>query len=150
MIRRPPRSTLFPYTTLFRSTYALGGTRLTNATTQVGTYVLTLKSSGTGIVDAAGNAMTTGATTGWTVSSSDTPAPTVAVGAVSPNPRTAPVDSVTVTFSEPVVGFDAGDLTLTRGGTAVSLAAASVSTADGGRTYTVGGLTSATTPAGSY
>src|SRR3712207_8650224 len=24
MIRRPPRSTLFPYTTLFRSTYALG------------------------------------------------------------------------------------------------------------------------------
>src|SRR3712207_6973813 len=25
MIRRPPRSTLFPYTTLFRSTYSLGG-----------------------------------------------------------------------------------------------------------------------------
>src|SRR2546422_5502540 len=25
MIRRPPRSTLFPYTTLFRSTYALNG-----------------------------------------------------------------------------------------------------------------------------
>src|SRR3712207_8066183 len=25
MIRRPPRSTLFPYTTLFRSTYARGG-----------------------------------------------------------------------------------------------------------------------------
>src|SRR3712207_7793839 len=24
MIRRPPRSTLFPYTTLFRSTYAVG------------------------------------------------------------------------------------------------------------------------------
>src|SRR3712207_7456885 len=27
MIRRPPRSTLFPYTTLFRSILALGGTR---------------------------------------------------------------------------------------------------------------------------
>src|SRR3712207_7409094 len=26
MIRRPPRSTLFPYTTLFRSLYSLGGT----------------------------------------------------------------------------------------------------------------------------
>src|SRR2546423_813200 len=26
MIRRPPRSTLFPYTTLFRSNYTLGGT----------------------------------------------------------------------------------------------------------------------------
>src|SRR5258708_29091802 len=27
MIRRPPRSTLFPYTTLFRSVYAAGGIR---------------------------------------------------------------------------------------------------------------------------
>src|SRR2546430_5504287 len=25
MIRRPPRSTLFPYTTLFRSVYSIGG-----------------------------------------------------------------------------------------------------------------------------
>src|SRR3712207_8315948 len=28
MIRRPPRSTLFPYTTLFRSTYNLANARL--------------------------------------------------------------------------------------------------------------------------
>src|SRR5256885_17157244 len=28
MIRRPPRSTLFPYTTLFRSTWARGGSRV--------------------------------------------------------------------------------------------------------------------------
>src|SRR2546425_8113198 len=28
MIRRPPRSTLFPYTTLFRSTVTLGAVRL--------------------------------------------------------------------------------------------------------------------------
>src|SRR5258708_28998408 len=28
MIRRPPRSTLFPYTTLFRSLHLLGGTGL--------------------------------------------------------------------------------------------------------------------------
>src|SRR3712207_8240376 len=28
MIRRPPRSTLFPYTTLFRSDLGLGGARL--------------------------------------------------------------------------------------------------------------------------
>src|SRR3989449_4546460 len=27
MIRRPPRSTLFPYTTLFRSVYAVDGSR---------------------------------------------------------------------------------------------------------------------------
>src|SRR5258708_21924784 len=30
MIRRPPRSTLFPYTTLFRSTLAAGATSNTN------------------------------------------------------------------------------------------------------------------------
>src|SRR3712207_9276117 len=28
MIRRPPRSTLFPYTTLFRSLYGVGGPRV--------------------------------------------------------------------------------------------------------------------------
>src|SRR3712207_7487934 len=32
MIRRPPRSTLFPYTTLFRSRIALAGIRLFNGT----------------------------------------------------------------------------------------------------------------------
>src|SRR2546428_6224660 len=31
MIRRPPRSTLFPYTTLFRSAYGLGFTKSTPA-----------------------------------------------------------------------------------------------------------------------
>src|SRR5947208_8483505 len=31
MIRRPPRSTLFPYTTLFRSSGLLGNTRLQTA-----------------------------------------------------------------------------------------------------------------------
>src|SRR5258708_13424572 len=38
MIRRPPRSTLFPYTTLFRATYSSGsgGTTLTFAYTTAG------------------------------------------------------------------------------------------------------------------
>src|SRR3712207_9513158 len=31
MIRRPPRSTLFPYTTLFRSSLSTGTTRIINA-----------------------------------------------------------------------------------------------------------------------
>src|SRR2546427_3128847 len=31
MIRRPPRSTLFPYTTLFRSAVAIGGSNLHRA-----------------------------------------------------------------------------------------------------------------------
>src|SRR3989454_4978172 len=37
MIRRPPRSTLFPYTTLFRSLYRnLGGNRFEDVTRRVG------------------------------------------------------------------------------------------------------------------
>src|SRR2546426_5259768 len=36
MIRRPPRSTLFPYTTLFRSAYNDGGVALLEAGTGVG------------------------------------------------------------------------------------------------------------------
>src|SRR2546430_10574155 len=36
MIRRPPRSTLFPYTTLFRSTHS-GGTQLAIETTSLAT-----------------------------------------------------------------------------------------------------------------
>src|SRR2546430_13154675 len=35
MIRRPPRSTLFPYTTLFRSPYAFGGERRQPARQQI-------------------------------------------------------------------------------------------------------------------
>src|SRR5258708_9872064 len=38
MIRRPPRSTLFPYTTLFRSPYELWGTR--TGTCHVFVYLL--------------------------------------------------------------------------------------------------------------
>src|SRR5256884_9796464 len=35
MIRRPPRSTLFPYTTLFRSRYALGLNQRESSSVQV-------------------------------------------------------------------------------------------------------------------
>src|SRR3712207_6929538 len=51
MIRRPPRSTLFPYTTLFRSTKAIGAARLrailveTTTITVLGKYVDSLQVS---------------------------------------------------------------------------------------------------------
>src|SRR2546426_516025 len=45
MIRRPPRSTLFPYTTLFRSTNLAFGTQRLSTTSPVQT--LTLTNSGT-------------------------------------------------------------------------------------------------------
>src|SRR2546430_3591644 len=38
MIRRPPRSTLFPYTTLFRSPEAVGG-RVARISRAIGTWV---------------------------------------------------------------------------------------------------------------
>src|SRR3712207_7036210 len=79
MIRRPPRSTLFPYTTLFRS---LTGTD--------GTYVLALKGSGTGIADAAGNALAGGTTEQWRT---DTAAPTADISDVTPDPRSTAVRS---------------------------------------------------------
>src|SRR2546430_10696642 len=37
MIRRPPRSTLFPYTTLFRSAFCLGAAPLVSGATQAQT-----------------------------------------------------------------------------------------------------------------
>src|SRR2546430_13624761 len=39
MIRRPPRSTLFPYTTLFRSSFQAVGSFLENRGTKVDTHV---------------------------------------------------------------------------------------------------------------
>src|SRR5258706_7564143 len=41
MIRRPPRSTLFPYTTLFRSDRATGKAICNNAVIPIGNYCLT-------------------------------------------------------------------------------------------------------------
>src|SRR5258706_2389809 len=51
MIRRPPRSTLFPYTTLFRSD--VGGVTLTGGTATFGS-----KNIGTGTVTLAGATLT--------------------------------------------------------------------------------------------
>src|SRR3989442_9889929 len=42
MIRRPPRSTLFPYTTLFRSIWAVAGTALLFYTSPILTLVVLL------------------------------------------------------------------------------------------------------------
>ncbi len=75
------------------------------------------------------------------------PSPTVI--ASSPGTTATPVSSVTITFVRPVTGFDLGDLSLTRGGAAVSLAGATLNTADS-QTYTLGNLGAATTAEGAY
>ncbi|MCE9629927.1 MAG: S8 family serine peptidase [Planctomycetia bacterium] len=78
-----------------------------------------------------------------------TPAPVADVIDVSPDPRTTAVSGVVVQFSTAVAGFDVGDLSLTRDGSAVSLAGVTVSTTDNVR-WTVDGLATATTTAGTH
>lgn len=62
---------------------------------------------------------------------------------VTPDPRSGPVDSVTITFSEAVTGFDLSDLSLSRSaGTGANLLTGSqtLASSDGGRTWVLGNL----------
>ncbi len=78
----------------------------------------------------------------------DTTAPTASVGAVS-SPRTSAVSSLTITFSEPVTGFDKADLSLTRNGAAVALSGATLTSGDN-VTWTLGNLANLTGTPGNY
>jgi len=121
-------------------------TGLSGLTGGAGGYVLTLNAAGSGIQDAAGNAMAASANTAWTT---DLTAPTVSIAAITPDPRTTPVDSAAINFSETVNGFDVGDLSLTRDGTVVPLTGVSL-TSSNGTAYTLSGLSAATAAAGRY
>ena len=80
----------------------------------------------------------------------DTGAPTAGIGAVTPDPRSTPVDQVVVTFSEAVTGLDVGDFTLTRDGVALSLATATLTDDGSGAVYTLGNLAALTAGDGDY
>ena len=71
---------------------------------------------------------------------------------VTPDPRTTAVSSIVVSFNRAVSGFDVADLTLTRNGSPVSLAGASLTPSLDRRTWTVAGgvLVQATNATGSY
>jgi len=77
------------------------------------TYTLTLTAAGSGIQGFAGNDLNAGDTESWVM---DTTEPAVEIVEVQPDPRNAPVDSITFEFSEPVVEFGTEDLTLDRDG----------------------------------
>jgi hypothetical protein len=79
----------------------------------------------------------------------DTTAPTVDIVDVTPDPRTTPVDSMTIVFSEPVTGFDISDLQFFRGATVVPLTGATLTTTDN-QTYVLGNLAPLTQVAGDY
>ena len=89
----------------------------------------------------------------WSVRLDDEPV-RPRIDPVSPDPRWEPVSRVTITFAEPVSGFDLADLSLTRtaangGPLGLSLAAAALTTADN-TTFVLSGLTNVTRQPGTY
>ena len=68
---------------------------------------------------------------------------------VDPEERTEPIESLTIIFTQPVTGFDKGDLQLTRDGTPVSLDGKPLTSTDG-VVWTISGLQAATAALGEY
>ena len=106
--------------------------------TDQGQYTVAL--SGIAITDAAGNPLNGNEVRHFTI---DTGVPTADIVDVTPDPRVAGVDTISIVFSEPVYGFDLADLSLTRNGVNVALTAATLTTTDN-VTWTLGNLTSLT------
>src|SRR5690606_4839143 len=80
----------------------------------------------------------------------DATAPTSVIAAVSPDPRTTPVSSIGITFSEAVSGLHLGALSLSRDAGANLLSGAqSISTLDS-VLWTLGNLTTITSLSGLY
>ena len=137
-------------TTTDNRTFTLGN--LSALTAQVGTYTVRVVAAGSGIVDAAGNALAADAADAWAViPPPDTTPPTADVVDVSPDPAAGPVGSMTIHFSERVSGFDRSDLRLTLGGTPLNLlTAAQTLTSTDGSTYTLANLAPLTAAPGTY
>ncbi len=98
-------------------------------------------------IDLAGNA---GALSAATTVTFDLTAPTVAVDPVAPDPRSTPLSSAQIHFSEPVLGFDASGLELTRDGGPNLIGAGQMLTSGNQRDFALGGLTLSTAQSGDY
>lgn len=126
-------------------TWTLGN--LSGITASSGTYLLTLTASGSGIVDGSANALSGDATETWTT---DATVPTATVTPVTADPRTLPVESVQVVFSEAVTGVSAGAFSLSlNGGANLLTGGQSVTTSDN-ITWTLHGLTAVSGAVGTY
>jgi hypothetical protein len=119
---------------------------LGNLTSSAGTYSLSLTALNSGITDSNGTLLQDSATVTWIRQAS--PAPTVAIAAVSPSPRTTPVPRVDIVFSSPVTGFDVSDVVLTRDGIGVPLS--DVVITGSGSQFAIENLSAATAFPGSY
>src|SRR2546425_608686 len=92
MIRRPPRSTLFPYTTLFRSTTADAGMHNFSATLKTaGSQSLTTTDTVTGTITGAQTGITVNPAASGLIVSGFPSAPTAARLNSSPYPTSDPV-----------------------------------------------------------
>jgi hypothetical protein len=80
----------------------------------------------------------------------DATPPMASLVAVSPDPRNAVVDTMTITFSEPVTGLDLADLTLTRDGGENLLTGAQTLITTDAVTWTLGNLSPLTQADGLY
>ena len=80
----------------------------------------------------------------------DTTSPSANIVDISPDPRRTPVNSITISFDEPVRGFDLADLTLTRNGGNNLLQTFNTLTTTDNKTFVLSGLENLTGPAGSY
>jgi hypothetical protein len=76
-------------------------------------------------------------------------APVATIAQVSPDPRSSPVTSMTISFDKPVNGFDVGDLTLSRDTNATSLASAMLTTSDN-QNFTLNNLSAITDRVGTF
>lgn len=123
-------------------------TGLSALTGSSGHYQLTVVAANSEIRDDLGNLLLGDASQTWDV---DLTAPTYVISAVSPSPRSMAVDTLTITFSEVVTGFDRSDLVLRRGdGQNLLDGTETLTTSDGGRTWTLGNLTALTSTDGIY
>ena len=109
-----------------------------------GSYVFAVDSSG--ITDLAGNALVADDSINWAM---DGP-PSATITPVAPDPITTDVAGVTFTFTEPVTGFDSGDLTLTRDGGGNLLDGSEALNSGDDITFELSGLTAFTGDDGDY
>jgi hypothetical protein len=105
-----------------------------NSVTGDGTMRLDVKSSGTGITDAASNGLNGGFTTGQTYTFQHTAPTVVSSNIAGTSPTNATSVQFTVTFSEAVSGVSTSAFTLTNTGTVAGTIA---SVSGSGTTYTV-------------
>ena len=123
-------------------TWTLGN--LIGLTGASGNYTLALLPAG--IEDTAGSALSAGGSISFAVAA----APTVSIAAVSPNPRTTPVNSLTITFSDAVSAFTPADLTLSDNGGTNLLSSAQALTTSDNVTWTLNNLAGLTGADGNY